>query len=139
MEGISLTAQFNTEAGVVTVSCRRCDFFGKSGGTSANNYNDLEYANMPSFWNTDNMFVYNDVVDAAGNVVVKANRNGKKISELAMEQCECPEIFLLENKRNTYQIESFDIGISYTVKIYKDVGNRKLPFQRNRTESVEFL
>ena len=32
---------------------------------------------MPSFWTTDNMFVYNDVVDAAGNVVVKANRNGK--------------------------------------------------------------
>lgn len=26
---------------------------------------------MPSFWNTDNMFVYNDVVDAAGNIVCK--------------------------------------------------------------------
>ena len=32
---------------------------------------------MHSFWTTDNMFVYNDVTDAAGNVVVKANRNGE--------------------------------------------------------------
>lgn len=26
---------------------------------------DLEYANMPSFWNVDNMYVYQDVLDAA--------------------------------------------------------------------------
>lgn len=45
-------------------------------GTSSGNYSDLEYANMPSFWNADNMFVYQDVVDASGNLVVKANRNG---------------------------------------------------------------
>ncbi len=37
---------------------------------------DLEYNNMPSFWNPDNMFVYQDVLDYAGNVVVEENRNG---------------------------------------------------------------
>ena len=46
-------------------------------GSGSGSYTDLEYTNMPSFWNTDNMFVYNDVVDASGNVVVKANRNAK--------------------------------------------------------------
>ena len=29
---------------------------------------------MPSFWNPDNMFVYQDIVDGSGNVVMKANR-----------------------------------------------------------------
>lgn len=37
----------------------------------------FEYANMPSFWNVDNMYVYQDVLDAAGNVVVKANHDAK--------------------------------------------------------------
>ena len=40
-------------------------------------YKRQEYTSMHSFWNTENMFVYNDVLDASGNVVVKANRNAK--------------------------------------------------------------
>ena len=44
-------------------------------GTGSGDYTDLEYTNMPSFWKTENMYVYNDVVDAQGNVVVKANRD----------------------------------------------------------------
>lgn len=39
--------------------------------------NSLEYTNMPSFWNPDNMFVYNDVYDASGNLVVAANREAQ--------------------------------------------------------------
>ena len=29
---------------------------------------------MPSFWNPDNMFAYQDVYDGSGNLVVKENR-----------------------------------------------------------------
>ncbi len=36
----------------------------------------LEFTNMPSFWNPDNMFVYQDIADAEGNVVVEQNREG---------------------------------------------------------------
>lgn len=36
----------------------------------------IEYTNMPSFWNPDNMFVYQDIYDASGNLLMKANRNG---------------------------------------------------------------
>ena len=32
--------------------------------------------NMPSFWNPDNVFVYQDIVDGSGNTVIAANRNG---------------------------------------------------------------
>lgn len=36
----------------------------------------FEYTNMPSFWNPDNMFVYEDIYDASGNLLMAANRNG---------------------------------------------------------------
>jgi TonB-linked SusC/RagA family outer membrane protein len=37
----------------------------------------LDYTNMPSFWNVDNMYSYQDVYDASGNVVVYGNREAK--------------------------------------------------------------
>ncbi len=37
----------------------------------------LEYINMPSFWNPDNMFVYEDIYDASGNLIMKANRDAE--------------------------------------------------------------
>ncbi len=37
----------------------------------------IEYTNMPSFWNPDNMFVYNDIYDASGKLVMAANRTAK--------------------------------------------------------------
>lgn len=37
--------------------------------------NDIEYTNMPSFWSPDNVFVYEDVYDASGNLVMPQNRD----------------------------------------------------------------
>lgn len=37
---------------------------------------DIEYKSMPSFWNPDNMFVYQDIFDAAGNLLMAANHDG---------------------------------------------------------------
>lgn len=36
----------------------------------------LAITNMPSFWNVDNMYVYEDIYDGSGNLVVAANRGG---------------------------------------------------------------
>ena len=36
----------------------------------------LEYCNMSSFWNVDNMFSYKDVYDASGKLVVAQNLDG---------------------------------------------------------------
>ena len=68
-KGLSLTAQINASwGGYQTLDGSML----KSGsGVSA-----LEYTNMPSFWNVDNMYSYQDVYDAQGNLVVKENRNG---------------------------------------------------------------
>lgn len=35
---------------------------------------NLEYCNMPSFWNPDNMYVYQDIYDGSGNLIMSANQ-----------------------------------------------------------------
>lgn len=35
----------------------------------------IEATNMPSFWNPDNMFVYQDIYDGSGNLLMKENRD----------------------------------------------------------------
>lgn len=37
--------------------------------------NSIEYTNVPSFWNPDNMFVYEDIYDAQNRLLMEANRN----------------------------------------------------------------
>lgn len=36
--------------------------------------NSIEYTNMPSYWNPDNMYVYEDIYDAQGRLLMNANR-----------------------------------------------------------------
>lgn len=76
-KGISFSAQISASWGGYSFVPSSALKIGNMVGTGSGSYTDLEYTSMPSFWNTDNMFVYNDVVDAAGNVVVKANRDAK--------------------------------------------------------------
>ena len=35
-----------------------------------------DFTNMPSFWNPDNIFVYDDIYDGQGRLLQKANRDG---------------------------------------------------------------
>lgn len=63
-KGIGLTAQFGASwGGYTTLS-----------GAALKPTGSLEYCNMPSFWNPDNMYSYQDVMDGAGNIVVAQNR-----------------------------------------------------------------
>ena len=65
-KGISLTAQLGASwGGYTTLPAAAIGV-----ASSAN----IEYYNMPSFWNPDNMYAYQDVYDGSGNLVVKANR-----------------------------------------------------------------
>ena len=66
-KGISLTAQISASWGgysFIPSSAIKTDA------------QTLEYTSMPSFWNPDNMFSYQDVYDAAGELVVAENREG---------------------------------------------------------------
>lgn len=65
-KGLSLTAQISASWGGYS--------FIPSSAISVSKH-ELEYTNMPSFWNVDNMFSYQDVYDAAGNLVVAENRD----------------------------------------------------------------
>lgn len=65
-KGLSLTAQINAQWGGYDVI-----------DNSALKPGDgLEYTNMPSFWNVNDMFSYQNIYDASGNLVVAENRNG---------------------------------------------------------------
>ena len=64
-KGISLTAQISANWGGYSL----VDAAALKPGSS------IEYTNMPSFWNPDDMFVYSDIYDASGNLLMKANHN----------------------------------------------------------------
>ena len=66
-KGLSLTAQISASWGGYSFVPTSAISISKS---------ELEYLNMPSFWNADDMFSYQDVFDAQGNLVVAENRDG---------------------------------------------------------------
>lgn len=65
-KSFSLTAQISASWGAYSLI--------PSSALKPGNYG-LEMTNMPSIWNVDNMYSYQDVVDASGDVVVNANRD----------------------------------------------------------------
>jgi hypothetical protein len=63
-KGISLTAQFGASWGGYTTLPTQ----------AISPQGSIEYYNMPSFWNADNMFIYQDIYDGQGNLLQAANR-----------------------------------------------------------------
>ncbi len=67
-KGLSLNAQISASWGSYSMV----------GSASRKPWNNtLAYSNMPSFWNPDHMFSYQDVYDASGNLVVAQNLDAK--------------------------------------------------------------
>ena len=73
-KGLSITAQLNASWGGYSMipGTALTPYDGSNSG-----WKNLEYVNMPSFWNPDNMFVYDNIYDGAGNLVVEQNLNGQ--------------------------------------------------------------
>lgn len=65
-KGISLTAQLSANWGGYTLVPAEA-----RGVASGSN---IEFYNMPSFWNPDNMYVYQNIYDGSGNLIMKENR-----------------------------------------------------------------
>ena len=65
-KGLALTAQFGASWGGYTTL--------PSAAIGVPSSSNIEYYNMPSFWNPDNMYVYQDIYDGSGNLVMKQNR-----------------------------------------------------------------
>lgn len=66
-KGISLTAQISASWGGYSMIPSSALKTGEG----------IEFTNMPSFWNPDEMFVYEDIYDGSGNLVMSANHNAK--------------------------------------------------------------
>ena len=74
-KGISLNAQFSASWGGYTYIPKEARSIASLVST-AGGYETMQYTNLPSFWAND-MFVYSDIVDASGNVVVNKNVEAK--------------------------------------------------------------
>ena len=66
-KGLSLTAQFGASWGGYTTLPSQ----------AISPQGSIEYYNMPSFWNPDNMFVYSDIYDGQGNLLMEQNREAE--------------------------------------------------------------
>ena len=68
-KGLSLTAQFGASWGGYTTV--------PSAALSVPSSSNIEFYNFPSFWNPDNVYVYQDIYDGSGNLVMKQNREAE--------------------------------------------------------------
>lgn len=74
-KSFSLSMQLNANWGSYTVMSKSMrSIYNNVLNTSG--YNSMQYTNLPSFW-ANNMFVYQDVVDANGDIVAEANLNAR--------------------------------------------------------------
>lgn len=74
-KGLSLRAQISGNWGgysFVPTYARQI----RSLTSTASGYNTMQFVNLPSFWK-DNMYVYEDVLDAQGKVIAEQNRDAK--------------------------------------------------------------
>lgn len=74
-KSFSLSMQLNANWGSYTVMSKNMRSIYNS-VLNTSGYNSMQYTNLPSFW-ANNMFIYEDVLDANGNVVAEANRNAR--------------------------------------------------------------
>ncbi len=68
-KGLSLTAQFGASWGGYTTLPAAA--IGVASGSN------IEYYNLPSFWNPNNMYVYQDIYDGSGRLVMKENHDAE--------------------------------------------------------------
>ena len=68
-KGIALTAQLGASWGGYTTL--------PSAAISVPSNSNLEFYNLPSFWNPDDVYVYQDIYDGSGNLVMKQNREAE--------------------------------------------------------------
>ncbi len=66
-KNLSLSGQFSASWGSYTTIP----------GAALKTGSGIETANLPSFWKAEDMYAYQDVYDASGNLVVKENRDAK--------------------------------------------------------------
>lgn len=114
-KGISLTAQISASWGGYTVVPSQALKFS----------NDIEYTNMPCFWNVDNMYSYQNVYDGSGNLVVAENRNGY-YPNLAYESINSVASSFWRVSAARCQLNRLTLAYSFPSKWVKSIGFQNL-------------
>lgn len=74
-KGVSLSTQISSSWGGYSFVPRNARSISSLTST-ASGANVMQYVNLPSFW-ANNMFIYEDIEDANGNIIAEANRDAK--------------------------------------------------------------
>ena len=78
--------------------------------TKQTDYKALEYYNMPSFW-SNNMYVYENVYDAQGNIVAAQNRDAKYPNIMYSLNSETSTFWRISGTRVTLRI----LHVAYSI------------------------
>ena len=112
-KGISLTTQFGASWGGYTTLPSQA--IGVASGSS------IEYYNMPSFWNPDNMFVYQDIYDGSGNLLMKQNREAE-YPNLAYQSVNATTSSFWRVSAASVRLTRLTVAYSIPSKLLKKVG-----------------
>lgn len=98
---------------------------------------DLEYCNMPSFWNPDDMFVYQNIYDGSGNLVMKANRDGS-LPNLAYSDVNAVESSFWRVSSTRIQLNRVTLAYTIPAKWIKKFGVQSARFNVTGVNLINF-
>jgi TonB-linked SusC/RagA family outer membrane protein len=116
-KGIALTAQLGASWGGYTTL--------PSAAIQVPSTSNLEFYNMPSFWNPDNMYAYQDVYDGSGNLVVKQNREAH-YPNLAYQSVNAVASSFWRISQASVRLSRITLAYSLPKDWYKSVGIKNI-------------
>lgn len=126
-KGLSLTAQFRASWGGYSFIPTQ----------ALNPYYDIEATNMPSFWNVDNMYSYQDVYDNSGNIVVKKNIDGY-YPNLAYASVNSVTSNFWRVSGTTIRLSRLTFAYTFPSKWFKSVGIQGVRINVTGTNLINF-
>ncbi|MDE6394902.1 MAG: TonB-dependent receptor [Duncaniella sp.] len=127
-KNFSLTAQLSAQwGGYSTVP-----------GAALKPGNSIEYTNMPSFWNVDNMYVYEDVYDAQGRLLLEANRDAL-YPNLAYSSVNSMASTFWRVSAASFRLTRLTLAYSIPSKLTKVVGINSARFNVTAQNLLNFL
>ncbi|MBQ7419249.1 MAG: TonB-dependent receptor [Prevotella sp.] len=126
-KGISLTAQFRSSWGGYSFIPSQ----------ALNPYYGLEATNMPSIWNVDNMYSYQDVYDDSGNLVVQKNTEGY-YPNLAYASVNSIQSNFWRVSGTTIRLSRLTLAYTFPAKWFKSIGIQGVRVNVTGTNLINF-
>ncbi len=125
-KGLSLSFQFRASWGGYTCL-----------PGSSIKWSNPEFQNVPSFWNPDNMFVYEDIYDGQGNLLMAQNRNAA-LPNLAYSSVNAIESTFWRMSAATVQLTRMTLAYSLPKQWVRSIGLQNVRFNITGQNLINF-